>query len=108
MSDAEAKDARAAELEAIVREQWSQQDGEARFSLALRPDGLIDLTVISEQFEGRDDRERQALFWPVFDAVPKSDLLHLTCCLLLTPKEAQAYFTDVTPPAAAADSWDTD
>jgi hypothetical protein len=76
-------------LENLVREQWSARDPEARVISRLREGGKIDLTIVSRLFAGQDGLEREALFWPVFASVPKSELIYMTYCLLLTPEEAE-------------------
>jgi hypothetical protein len=94
-------------LEALLRERLNELDSDARVQSSLRPDGKIDISVVSVLFEGKDSREREALFWPVFDPVPKSDLIHMTYCLLLTPEEAQLQFDAGKPsPGGLTDNWD--
>jgi len=78
-----------ARLEEVVRQGWKARDPEVQVSSVLRDGNKIDMTVISKQFAGLEWREREAAFWPVFDPVPKYDLLYMTCCLLLTPEEAK-------------------
>jgi len=75
-------------LEEVVRQGWQARDPEVQVSSVLRDGNKIDMTVVSKQFAGLEWREREAAFWPVFDSVPKYDLLYMTCCLLLTPEEA--------------------
>lgn len=79
-------------LDTLVRERWSLRDPDVQVSSALREDHKIDMRVVSHLFEGRDGLEREALFYPVFDPVPKTDMLHMTYCLLLTPQEAAHSF----------------
>ncbi|HZO91157.1 MAG TPA: hypothetical protein VFB38_22720 [Chthonomonadaceae bacterium] len=90
--DARAAKARQERLERIVRERWGARDPEAQVTSVLRPDGKVDMTVVSRLFEGLGGLEREALFWPTFDPVPKSDLIYMTYCLLLTPEEAARHF----------------
>jgi hypothetical protein len=94
-------------LEALLRERFHDMDPDAVVRSAVRPDGKVDLTVVSRLFEGKDSREREGLFWPVFDPVPKSELIYLTYSLLLTPDEARHDFGE-TPLAlgACAENWD--
>jgi len=75
-------------LEEVVRQGWGNRDPEVQVSSVLRDGNKIDMTVVSKLFAGLEWREREAAFWPVFDPVPKYDLLYMTCCLLLTPEEA--------------------
>jgi hypothetical protein len=82
-----------ARLEQLIRERWSVLDPEVVVSSRLREGMKIDITVISRSFEGKDDLERSASFWPVFEPVPRSELIYMTYCLLLTPEEAADYFT---------------
>lgn len=77
-----------ARLEEVVRQGWGARDPEVVVTSVLRDGNKIDMTVVSQRFAGLEWREREAAFWPVFDAVPKYDLLYMTCCLLLTPEEA--------------------
>jgi len=76
-------------LEEVVRQGWQERDPDVQVSSVLRDGNKIDMTVISKRFAGLEWREREAAFWPVFDPVPKYDLLYMTCCLLLTPEEAK-------------------
>ena len=75
-------------LEEVVRQGWGLRDPNVQVSSVLRDGNKIDMTVISELFSGLEGREREAFFWPVFDPLPKYDLLYMTYCLLLTPEEA--------------------
>jgi hypothetical protein len=79
-------------LEALVRERWGVYDPDVQVSSTLRSDRKIDMRVVSHLFEGKDGLERESLFYPVFDPVPKTDMLHMTYCLLLTPQEAARNF----------------
>jgi len=98
---------RRAGLEALLRERLNELDSDAQVRFAIRPDGKVDITVVSVLFEGKDSREREALFWPVFDPVPKSELIHLTYCLLLTPEEARLQFNDREVSSGGnAENWD--
>ena len=98
--------ARSARLETAIRDRWRQQDNEADFRFSVRQGGLMDVTVVSRLFQGCDDREREALFWPVFEPVLKSDRVFLTFCLLLTPEEANRYFAELPATDCSTDSWD--
>ena len=97
-----------ARLEEVVRQGWKARDPEAQVTSVLRDGDKIDMTVISAAFAGLEGREREARFWPVFDPVPKYDLLYMTCCLLLTPDEAAERFGRSTParPGSRIDDWD--
>ncbi len=79
-------------LETLVREEWGLHDPDALVSTTLRGDNKIDMKVVSRLFEGKDGLEREAFFYPVFDPVPKTEMLHMTYCLLLTPHEAARNF----------------
>ena len=68
---------------------------------------MTDITVVSQRFEGFDSRDREKIFWPVLDDITKSEMLHLTYCLLLTPEEATADFSTEKPDmGSAAEDWD--
>ncbi|HLJ55639.1 MAG TPA: hypothetical protein VKT77_11420 [Chthonomonadaceae bacterium] len=82
-------------------------DPDAAVRAETRPDGKLDLTVISRRFEGKDSREREEEFWPALHSIPKADMVHLTYCLLLTPEEAERSFGPAQPPGAT-DNWDDD
>ena len=79
-------------LETFVCEQWGRNDPDVEVSTTLRADGKIDMRIVSRLFEGKDGLEREAFFYPVFDPVPKTEMLHMTYCLLLTPREAARNF----------------
>ncbi len=79
-------------LESLLRQGMDQRDPAATITGILRPDGKLDVTVVSEVFEGMDALEREALVWPLFASVPKPDLVRMTYCLLLTPGEALRNF----------------
>jgi hypothetical protein len=94
-------------LEALLRVRLHELDHNAEVRSAVRPDGKIDVTVVSRLFEGKDSRDREALFWPVFDPVPKSELIYLTYCLLLTPDEARRDFGEMlSEPGNRGENWD--
>ena len=97
--------AAAGPLEALIRDCVTGWDAETVVRCAVRPDGKQDLTIISQRFEGLDSREREAIFWPVLDPVPKPEMIHLTYCLLLTPDEAARSF-GVASLVSAAEDWD--
>ena len=65
------------------------------------------MRVVSHLFAGKDGLERESLFYPVFDPVPKTDMLYMTYCLLLTPQEAARNFATPTRPTGEnnADAW---
>ncbi len=79
-------------LETLVRERWGENDPDVEVSTTLRKDNKIDMRVVSRLFEGKDGLEREAFFYPVFDPVPKTEMLHMTYCLLLTPQESARNF----------------
>lgn len=84
-------------------EQW---DPNAEVRAVIRPDRLVDLTVVSRRFEGRDSRDREADFWPALESVPKAEMVYLTYCLLLTPEEAERSFSGQPSAGAASEDWD--
>ncbi len=106
MEAAEAQ-ARQNRLEQIVRERWGEQDPAVVVTSSLRDDGKVDMVVVSRLFEGKDGLEREACFWPAFASVPKSDLIYMTYCLLLTPEEAARHFAEPGPPPGRdnEDAW---
>ena len=75
-------------LEAVVWQGWVERDPAVQITSVLRDGNKIDMTVVSKLFAGLEGRDREAFFWPVFDPIPKYDLLYMTYCLLLTPEEA--------------------
>lgn len=79
-------------LETLVRENWGPSDKELQVLSILRTDNKIDMRIISPLFEGKDGLEREAFFYPVFAPIPKTEMLHMTYCLLLTPEEAVRVF----------------
>ena len=91
-------------LEEVVRQGWRERDPDVQVTSVLRDGNKIDMTVISTQFAGREGRDREALFWPVFDPIPKYDLIYMTYCLLLTPEEAA--LRNPTQGIALADDWE--
>ena len=94
-------------LERLLSERWCEQDPDAVVRSSVRPDGKVDITVVSSLFEGRDSREREGIFWPVFDPVPKSELIYMTYCLLLTPEESNRNFSEgAAAQADQAENWD--
>lgn len=94
-----------ARLEDAIRDTWSARDPDVQASSLLRDDDKIDVTVVSRLFEGKDALEREAFFWPSFVSFSRSDLIHMTYCLLLTPGEAERHFARSTP-VAVAESWE--
>ncbi|MCW3099217.1 MAG: hypothetical protein JWL77_4835 [Chthonomonadaceae bacterium] len=91
-------------LEEVVRQGWQERDPEVRVSSVLRDGNKIDMTVISKLFASLEGRDREAEFWPVFDPIPKYDLIYMTYCLLLTPEEAARI--DASPAARDnSDDW---
>ena len=94
-------------LEEVVRQGWSERDPEVQVTSVLRDGNKIDMTVISQRFADLEGRDREAFFWPVFDPIPKYDLVYMTYCLLLTPAEA----ADISARSASskrdnADDWE--
>jgi len=81
-----------AQLETLVYQSWSQKDADVQVFSTLRADNKIDMRIISHLFEGKDGLEREALFYPVFAPIAKTEMLHMTYCLLLTPEEAARVF----------------
>ena len=102
----EAASERQARLAELIRAGLAEWDAEAVVRSTVRPDGKIDTTVVSRRFEGRDSREREADFWPALDPVPKSEMVYLTYCLLLTPEEAERSFSETPVVSAAGENWD--
>lgn len=96
------------QLEALVLSYWQRQDADIQVFSALKPDGKIDMRVVSRLFEGKDGLEREAFFYPVFDPVPKTDMMRMTYCLLLTPAEAARNFARPDERAGTdnRDDWD--
>ena len=94
-------------LQTLVLEHWQSQDPDITASSTLRQDGKIDMQVVSRLFEGKDGLEREAFFYPVFDPVPKTDMMRMTYCLLLTPAEAARNFAQPGKRAGAdnRDDW---
>jgi hypothetical protein len=91
-------------LEEVVRQGWQERDPDVQVSSVLRDGNKIDMTVISKLFAGLEGRERDAEFWPVFEPVPKYDLIYMTYCLLLTPEEASRI--DASPASTDnSDDW---
>ena len=107
MTDLAEAQARLERLTGIVREAWGAVDADAEVSGTLRQDGKVDLRVVSRSFEGKGGLEREAFFWPAFESVPKSELIYMTYCLLLTPDEALRHFTSPEEDTGTdnADSW---
>jgi len=96
--------ARLAEQIRACVEAW---DRDATVRTGIRPDGKLDITVISCRFEGMDSREREAQFWVALDPVPEIEMVYLTYCLLLTPQEAEREFSEnAVQPPVRAENWD--
>lgn len=95
-------------LETLIRLQWSEVDSEVVVTTKLRNGKKVDVTVISSLFEGKDGLAREAFFWPVFETVPKSELIYMTYCLLLTPDEAATHFSGTREDTGKSyvDSWE--
>jgi len=96
-----------AHIEDVIRAGWGERDPDVRVTGAVRMACMIDITVVSALFAGHDGLQREALFWPVFAAIPRASLLHMTYCLLLTPDEAAQQFSPGTPVPDTdnADDW---
>ena len=80
------------QLETLVHQSWGQKDADVQVFSTLRVDDKIDMRIISCLFEGKDGLEREAFFYPVFAPIAKTEMLHMTYCLLLTPEEAARVF----------------
>jgi hypothetical protein len=89
-------EARQQRLERAVTTHW---DSEAEIRSHLRPNGMVELTVVSLRFEGVSGSDREGMFWATFAETSREDLIYMAYCLLLTPDEAQRYFA----PAASED-----
>jgi hypothetical protein len=100
-----AADERRGRLQDLIRASVAAWDSDAEVRASARPDGKIDMTIVSCRFEGLDSRDREASFWPALDPVPKSEMVYLTYCLLLTPEEAERSFSGATPHSESED-WD--
>jgi hypothetical protein len=96
-----------AHLVEIIRAGWAIRDPEVRVTGLLRADHMIDITVVSALFAGKDGLAREAFFWPVFNPIPRSELIYMTYCLLLTPEEAARQFASGMPVPAQdnAEDW---
>ena len=79
-------------LETLVRENWGPKDTDLQVFSTLRTDNKIDMRIVSPLFEGKDGLEREAFFYPVFAPIPKTEMLYMTYCLLLTPEEEARVF----------------
>ena len=90
-----------------LREGVRAWDASTTTRTVILPSGLIDVTVVSSRFQGLNSREREEIFWPALDSIPKPQMIHLTYCLLLSPDEAAESFSDLPrQPSAPSDSWD--
>lgn len=96
---------RQARIGAQLRGATAAWDPEATVRSVARPDGMLDVTIISRRFEGLDSRDREEAFWPALDPIAKADMVYLTYCLLLTSEEARQSFGAVRP-SAIHDDWD--
>ena len=83
-------------LEQVIFARLSLEDPAATVTSCLRDGCKIDMTIISRRFEGMDDLERSAYFWPMLEEVPRSELVYMTYCLQLTPDEAMELFAEST------------
>ena len=82
-------------------------DPQADVRSAIRPDGMADVTVVSRRFENCDSREREGIFWPALDPVPRAEMVYFTYFLLLTPEEAARSFDEAAPQTeSVAEDWD--
>ncbi len=96
-------------VEEMVREAWGGRDPLLSVECRLRPDGKIELRVVSTAFEALDSLEREALLWEVLRPLPSADAVRMTYSLLLTPAEARRYFAGPGPddvPAVGTDTTD--
>jgi hypothetical protein len=89
-----------------IRDCVAAWDRDSEVQARIRPDGKLDLTVISRRFEGLDSREREAEFWVALDPVPEFEMVFLTYGLLLTPQEAEREFSEKPVPSVVAENWD--
>lgn len=98
----------AARVRQAVSQTWKAKDPGARVVTARRPDGKLDVTVISCQFEALGSEERERLLWSVLRCFAPQDTVQMTYSLLVTPSEAAAFAADPLPPNADADRKDSD
>ena len=57
-------------LQRVLTREMHGIDPNARVSARTRPDGKIDVAVVSSLFIGKDSEEREALFWPILQTIP--------------------------------------
>lgn len=85
------------------------QEPQENATLHLRPDGKTELRVITAKFVGLEGREREALLWEALREMPTAQMLTMTYSLLLTPDEAQRYFSEnLRLVTALAEDWTQD
>ena len=77
-----------ASLETLILQKMRLLDPQVLVGSKLREDNKIDVRVVSSRFEGLDAQERERIFWDVFEETPKSELIHMTYALMMTPEEA--------------------
>src|SRR5688572_3138661 len=80
-----------------VSNAWRTIDPAGDSRIRIRDDGLAELIVVSNLFEGKESTEREAVFWPALQELPRDVLMRMTYSLLLTPKEADQYFAGEEP-----------
>ena len=71
---------------------------------AWRPNGMLDLTVISTAFASQSAEERERQIWSVLRAFDAQDLVRMTYSLLVTPSEAAALSADPLDPDSFEDA----
>jgi len=52
----------------------------------------IHVLVVSEAFKGMPAEKRDDMVWPILEKLPKTEMTHISLCLLLTPEEAETPF----------------
>ena len=81
----------AGQIRQLVLADLHDRDPKATVSVRERPDGLLDLTVVSTVFAGMAAAGRESLLWSILQTLPREATLHMTYSLLLTPTESQAF-----------------
>jgi hypothetical protein len=98
----------AARVSEAVTSAWRTDDPEARVAATRRPDGKLDITVISRLFDSLPSVERERLLWSVLRSFPPDDTVRMTYSLLVTPAEAVGLAIPVNAPVVDADRKDSD
>lgn len=52
----------------------------------------IHVLVVSEAFKGMPAEKRDDMVWPILEKLPKTEMTHISLCLLLTPEEVKTPF----------------